>query len=145
MTNLELLQDWYRRVWMEADLDAIDRYFAPRAGADGLMPDGQVGVEDFRALVPALLALIRDLAIEIEHTVEAGDWLWAQITVRAVSAHGVDPVCARGQVMVRIADGRITEAYNAFDFITFFEQAGLLPRDAFMLLLSGERLGCASD
>ncbi len=140
MTNLELLQDWYNRVWVKADLDAIDTYFAPRAGADGIMPDGQVGVEDFKALVPALLALVRDLTIDIDRSVESGDWLWAQITVRALTARGVDPIRASGQVMVHIEDGLITEAYNAFDFITFFEQAGLLPQDAFMLLLSGEKL-----
>lgn len=139
MTKLEFLQDWYRRVWIEADLAAIDACFAPRAGADGIMPDGQVGVEDFRALVPALLALVRDLSIDIDRSVEADDWIWAQFTVRAATAHGADPICARGQVMVRIADGKISEAYNAFDFITFFEQAGLLPQDAFLLLLSGER------
>lgn len=141
MTKLDFLKDWYHRVWVEADLAAIDRYFAPRAGADGILPDGQVGVEDFRALVPALLALIRDLEIDIDRSVETGDWLWAHLTVRAKTAHGVDPIRACGQVMVRIEDGRITEAYNCFDFITFFEQAGLLPQDAFLLLLGGERLG----
>ncbi len=141
MTKLDFLKDWYRRVWIDADLAAIDRYFAPRAGADGILPDGQVGVEDFRALVPALLALVRDVSIDIDRSVETGDWLWAQISVRAKTAHGVDPIHACGQVMVRIEDGRITEAYNCFDFITFFEQAGLLPPDAFLLLLGGERLG----
>ncbi|WP_347310053.1 nuclear transport factor 2 family protein [Defluviimonas sp. SAOS-178_SWC] len=141
MTKLDLLKDWYRTVWIDGDLTAIDRYFAPSAGADGLMSDGQVSMEDFRALVPALLALVRDLSIGIDRSVETGDWLWAQITVRAVTAHGVDPIHASGQVMVRVVDGQIAEAYNAFDFITFFEQAGLLPQDAFMLLLSGERLG----
>ncbi|MGB3314029.1 MAG: nuclear transport factor 2 family protein, partial [Albidovulum sp.] len=141
MTKLELLEDWYRRVWVDADLTAIDHYFAPRAGADGIMPDGQVGVEDFRALVPALLALIRDLRIEIDRSLETGEWIWAQFTVHAVAALGSNPICARGQVMVRVEDEKITEAYNSFDFVTFFEQAGLLPDDAFMLLLSGERLG----
>lgn len=141
MTKLDLLKDWYQRVWIEGDLGAIDSFFAPRAGADGLMPDGQVSMEDFRALVPALLALIRDPAIDIDRSVEAGDWLWAQITVRALTARGVDPIRASGQVMVRVEDGKIAEAYNAFDFITFFEQAELLPPDAFMLLLSGEKLG----
>ena len=141
MTKLELLQDWYRRVWVEADLSAIDDYFAPSAGANGFMPDGQVGVEDFRALVPALLVLVRDLEIDIERSLEIDDWLWTQIVVRATTAHGVERIEARGQVMVKVANGKITEAYNCFDFITFFEQAGLLPQDAFMLLLSGERLG----
>ncbi len=141
MTKLKFLSEWYRRVWVEADPAAIDDYFAPRVGADGLMPDGQVSSEDFRALVPALLSLVRDLRIEIDRHIETGDWLWAQITVHATNAQGIDPIRAGGQIMMRIEDGKIVEAYNAFDFITFFEQAGLLPRDAFLLLLSGERLG----
>ena len=141
MSKLKLLQDWYRQVWIEADLDAVDRYFSPRTGADGLMPDGQVGPEDFKALVPALLALVRNLDIRIDRSIEAGDWLWAQISVHAVTAEGMAPICAAGQVMMRIEGDRITEAYNAFDFLTFFQQAGLLPEEAFLLLLSGERLG----
>lgn len=141
MTKLDVLSEWYRRVWLNADPSAIDDFFAPRAGAEGLMPDGQVSAEDFRALVPALLALVRNLEIEIDRHIETGDWLWAQITVRATNAQGIDPIRASGQIMMRIEGGKIVEAYNAFDFITFFEQAGLLPQDAFLLLLSGEKLG----
>jgi hypothetical protein len=141
VTKLELLRTWYQRVWIEADPSAIDDYFAPRAGANGLMPDGQVSAEDFRALVPALLSLIRDLRIDIDRSVESEDWFWAQITVRGTTAQGMDPIRASGQIMMRIEDDKIVEAYNAFDFITFFEQAGLLPKDAFLLLLGGERLG----
>ncbi len=140
MDKLGILSDWYRRVWIEEDLDAIDEYFAPRCGADGLMPDGQVGAEDFRALVPALRALVRDIDIRIDRHVETGDWLWAQIVLSARTAHGIDPVGGTGQVMLRFDGGRITEAYNGFDFISFFEQVGLLPKDAFLLLLSGERM-----
>jgi SnoaL-like polyketide cyclase len=139
--KIDFLRDFYRRVWIEADPGAIDDFFAPRAGADGLMPDGQVSAEDFRALVPALLSLVRNLRIDIDRDIEAGDWLWAQITVHALPAQGVTPISAGGQIMMRIEDDKIVEAYNAFDFISFFEQAGLLPQDAFLLLLSGERLG----
>lgn len=141
MTKLELLREWYRRVWVEADPGAIDDYFAPRAGADGLMPDGQVSAEDFRALVPALLSVVRNLRIEIDRSIETEDWLWAQITVHAIHAQGMEPIRAGGQIMMRIEGTKIVEAYNAFDFITFFEQVGLLPADAFLILLSGERIG----
>lgn len=141
MSKLELLEAWYRQVWIEADPNAVDRYFAPRTGADGLMPDGQVGPEDFKALVPALLALVRNLDIRIDRSMEMGDWLWAQISVHAQTAESMRAVTAAGQVMMRIEGGRILEAYNAFDFLTFFQQAGLLPEDAFLLLLSGERMG----
>jgi hypothetical protein len=143
MRKIDVLRDWYTRVWIEADLTAIDAFFAPRAGAEGLMADGRVGPEDFRALVPALRALVRDLGISIDTWQEVGDWLWAQITVSALPAAGTRPIRACGQVMLRFRDGLIAEAYNSFDFLTFFTQAGLLPDDAFLLLLAGERLDCA--
>ena len=141
MTKLEFLKNWYDRVWVKADLEAIDQFFAPRAGAEGIMPDGAVGAEDFRALVPALRALVRDLSITIDRWQDGDDWLWAQITVQALPAQGAAPIRANGQVMMRFANGLIAEAYNTFDFLTFFEQVGLLPQDAFALLLSGEKLG----
>jgi len=141
MTKIDFLRNWYDRVWVRGDLAAIDAFFAPRAGADGLMPDGQVGVEDFRALVPALRSLVRDLAIEMDHWQEGDDWLWAQIRVSALPAQGTRPVDATGQVMMRFAQGLIVAAYNTFDFLTFFEQVGQLPPEAFLLLLAGEKLG----
>lgn len=143
MTNLDILREWYRQVWIEGDLSAIDRFFAPTGGAEGIMADGQVSAEDFRAFVPAILAHVREPSFRIVRSIECGDWVWAQIVVKAMTAQGLDPITVSGQVACRMADGRIVEAYNAFDFIPFFEQAGLLPRDAFLLLLSGERLAPA--
>ena len=52
MTNLDILSEWYRRVWIEGDLSAIDSFFAPSGGAEGIMADGQVSAEDFRAFLP---------------------------------------------------------------------------------------------
>lgn len=141
IAKIDILKDWYRRIWIEGELDAIGRYFAPRATADGLMPDGQVGPADFEALVPAFLALVRDLNFDIDRWHEAGDWLWAQVTFRGTGAHDMRQVAVGGQVMLRFEGSMITEAYNAFDFLNFFTSAGLLPEDAFLILLSGERIG----
>lgn len=139
-TGLDLLQEWYRRVWIDQDLGAVEEFFAPRVGAEGILADGQVGAEDFRALVPAIHALVRDLSITIERSHGMGDWLWTQILFTGHAAQGLEAVHTRAQVMVRIEAGRIAEAYNVFDALTFFEQLGQLPKDAQMLLLSGERL-----
>ncbi|WP_284163221.1 nuclear transport factor 2 family protein [Frigidibacter sp. SD6-1] len=141
MGHLDILKDWYHRVWIEQDLAAIDDYFAPHVGADGLMPDGQVGPEDFRALVPALTSLVRDLEFTFDKSFETEDWLWAQVSVKALGAHDMREVRTTGHVAMRFQGGKIVEAYNSFDFLTFFSTAGLLPEDVFLLLLSGERLG----
>lgn len=141
MTKRDLLENWYRRIWVAGELDAVDDFFAPRAGAEGILADGSVGPEDFRALIPAMHALVRDLSISIDLSHEMGDWLWTRITLRGRAARGMETVCVHAQVMVRVEDGRIAEAYNCFDALTFFEQLGQLPGGAQMLLLSGERLG----
>jgi hypothetical protein len=139
--RIDILKDWFQTIWIEARLERIEDFFLPRAGADGLMADGQVGPEDFRVLVPALLALVREPAITIDRWHEDADWLWAHTTVHALSARDMKPVSAVGHVMLRFEGERIAEAYNAFDFLTFFTQVGLLPQDAFLLLLGGETLG----
>lgn len=127
-------------MWAEGDLSAIEFFFAPSTGPDGILPDGQLGPEDLRALVPALRAMVRDLRIDIDRHLEGTDWLWAQVTAHAMRANDTMPIRASGQVMMRFSQGQIVEAYNSFDFLTLFTQAGRLPEDAFLLLLAGERL-----
>lgn len=141
MTNLDIVKDWYQRIWIDEDLAAIESYFAPGAGADGILEDGQIGPQEFRAIVPAFKALVRGLTIEISHAVECDDWVWTRIIARGFVAQNLTPVEAQGQVMLRFKDGKIVQAFNIFDFMTLFSQGGLLPRDAFLLLLSGEKLG----
>ena len=141
MSHLTLLNDFYQTVWIDGDLTAIDRFFRPRTEAHGILADGQVGPEDFKVVVPAFRALMRDMRVVIDRHVEMGDWLWAHVSLHAMTATGMDPVQAAGMVMMRVEDGFVREAYNSFDFITFFEQTGLLPRDAFALMLSGEAIG----
>lgn len=138
--KLDILNDWFQTVWIEAELERVESFFLPRAQADGLIADGQVGPEEFRTLVPALRALVRDLSITIDRSHEDADWLWAQTRVQARSARDLSPVEASGQIMLRFEGDRIAEAYNSFDFLTFFASTGQLPADAFLLLLSGERL-----
>ncbi len=141
MTKLELLEQWYQRVFIDVDLDAIDEFFAPRTTASGFMSELAVGADDFRELVPAMTNLIRDLSVSIDAHHDSGDWLWALVSVRAKSARSMAPVTFSGQVMMRVENGKITQAFNQFDFITFFEQLELLPANTFALCLSGETIG----
>ena len=38
------------------------------------------------------------------------------------------PVDFWGMTMVRVRDGKIVEAWNTFDFLSFYQQIGLLPQ-----------------
>nr|WP_255743573.1 nuclear transport factor 2 family protein [Aliiroseovarius sediminis] len=137
VTPLEHLKNWYDQVWVQQDLDAIDRFFTPDFEAQGVMDFG-IGPEDFRALAEALLAQVEINDIRFDRAVEMGDWVWATFTVFAVTLADQTPVQTTGQIMVRTKDGNAVEAYNQIDFLTFFEQLGYLPSDSLALCLSGE-------
>jgi ketosteroid isomerase-like protein len=140
MTALETLKTWYDRVWLQGDLDAIDELFNPDTEASGMM-DFAVGPEDFKALVPAFLAHVALEDICYDKVVEMGDWVWASMSAHATARVTETPVHVTGQIMVRVQDGHIVEAYNQFDFLALFEQLGYLPPDSLALCLSGEGLG----
>lgn len=140
MTGLELLETWYDRVWVHGDLSAVADFFDTEALASGLMSDFAAQLEDFQTLVPAVLQALRDVRITIEDSMEVGDKVWARTTLHALKAEDMTPIQISGQVMVRLQNGKIIEAHNSYDFVSYFEQMGNLPKDSVALMLAGETL-----
>ncbi|MEE2946249.1 MAG: nuclear transport factor 2 family protein [Pseudomonadota bacterium] len=138
--KVKLLEQWFQRVWNEADLDAIDDYFSHDTKAGGLMPDMRLGPQDFKDFVPLILALLDDLHIELLNNTENEDWLQSLYKVTALSAATSAPIQVLGQVTVRVENGKIIEAYNCFDFMGFFEQLGQLPEQSIAICLTGGNL-----
>ena len=140
MTGVEILCAWYERVWEQADLSAVEEYFDIHAMANGLMSDLAAELEDFQTIVPAVLRLVRNVKVNIAHSMEDGEKAWALVEIHAQNAKNMSPVVCSGQVMIKTKDDKIIEAYNHFDFLGFFEQLGFLPQDTIALCLSGETL-----
>jgi len=138
--KVELLEEWFQRVWNEADLDAIDEIFSEDAKAKGLMPEMRLGPKDFREFVPLVLALIEDVKIELVNSTENDEWIQSLYKVTARSIANSAPVLVLGQVSVRVIDGKFTEAYNCFDFMGLFEQIGQLPEQSLGICLTGGTL-----
>ena len=140
MTGLEILTAWYEKVWVEADLDAVAEFFDVEALASGLMTDFAAQIEDFQILVPAVLHVVRNVTFSIEDSMEMDDRVWVRMTLHAKKASDMSPIHIPGQVMARLKNGKIIEAHNNFDFVSYFEQMGNLPKDSLALMLAGERL-----
>ena len=140
LSNLDILKEWYQRVWVEADLEVIDTLFTPDTEAQGMMEFG-VGPEDFKALAGAVHEQIHEVSIHFDRVVELDNWIWSQMSAKATGKLNDGTVNVTGQIMCRIKDGKIVEAYNHFDFLTLFEQLGLLPEHTLALCLAGETIG----
>lgn len=131
------LEAWGRRVWVERDETAIDEMMVADTAAHGLGGQILVGPEGFKAFHRALCALLRDTDLAVDHHVEADGWLAALCTFAGTTAAG-ERVTISGAIHARIADGKILEAYNHFDFLGLFVQMGLLPEDTVQRCFAGK-------
>lgn len=137
MPNSETLRSFMSRVWEHGDLAAVDEVFVPDTVTNGLMPNLQTGPNDFKILVGLVQELITPPKITMIKTLESGNWVATMLSVEAEKADTLAPVLFSGMVFCRICEGKILEAYNNLDFISFFEQLGLLPDNTVALCLTG--------
>ena len=139
-TSREVMETWFRRVWTEEDSTAIEELFVPDGQCRGLGANVLIGPQGFKQFHSALLGRLSNCAITIDKSIESEDWISAVCTLRAKSRQSGAPIEMSGSVMVRIADGKLTEAYNHWDFLGLFSQLGLLPKDAFERALGGQKI-----
>jgi hypothetical protein len=137
---LATLETWARRVWVERDEAAIDEMMAADTMAHGLGLQAPSGAEQFKPFHCSICALLRDTDLIIDHHIEADGWLAVLCTFTGTTAAG-QRVAINGAIHARIADGKILEAYNHFDFIGLFMQLGLLPADTFQRCMAGQPIG----
>jgi predicted ester cyclase len=133
MTPDAVIRAWFKEVWDEGNLDAIDRLFAPDGVAHGLGSDNIRGPEGFKPYVTALRGALGDLEIEVVQTVTEGDRVAAHCHVVArhvgqlfAAPPSQQPVDFWGMTIVRVRDGQIVEGWNCFDFLRMYQQMGLV-------------------
>ena len=137
--ELDLAIDWFDRVWRQEDAKAIDELF-PSGEVRGLGAQANMTPEDFKAFHAAMCARVCNINITIDKSVQGGPWISLLCTLNANCRESDKPVTMTGNVWARIENGKILEAYNHFDFMTFWAQLGLLPADAFEQGLMGKKI-----
>ncbi len=134
--NKQLIRRWFEEVWNNGRVDAIDEMFAENGIAHGLSDDPSQPITGPREFQP-FHTLFRDafpnMMIVVEDIVAEGDKVAARCSVRA--KHEGDfmgkeatqsPVEFTGITIVRVANGKIAEAWNNFDFMRLHKQVGLI-------------------
>lgn len=140
MTKSERLRAWYAEIWENGNVDAIEEFFTQDTKAEGLIPEMQVGADDFRDLVMAFRHILGDITVELPKIIEHGDWVSGILHLKTSRADNDAPITATGQVMARFSGEKMVETYNQFDFISLFEQLGQFPPDTLPVCMTGQRL-----
>jgi steroid delta-isomerase-like uncharacterized protein len=130
-TPSDVMRAWFRDVWNERQVDAIDRLYDRNGIAHGL-GEPRHGVAAFRPVFAQFTGAFPDIRIEVERTIEQGEWVMAHCRVTGThtgDALGVPPTRRRvefsGVTFARISDGRIQEGWNYYDFASMYRQLGV--------------------
>jgi len=133
----EVVASWFEQVWNNGDESAIDRLMAPTAKFHGLTSPGDdpiVGPAAFMPFYRAFRQAFPDIHIRVLRTVCEGNMAASHCVVTGTH-HGDglgtkatgSPVEIGGMVMAVIENGQIQEGWNCFDFMTLYQQVGMLP------------------
>lgn len=131
-----VMREWFELLWNQKKEDTIDRLIAQNGVAHGLGPEPLVGPDAFRAFYRVFSRAFPQFHVEVIHTVVEGDMV-------AVCCHVTGVHCGPGMgvpsdahvdfwgmTMARVKDGQLVEGWNSYDFMTCYQQMGVLPQPA---------------
>lgn len=132
-----LLAQWFRRVWNEADRPAIYALSTPDMLSHGLKqtirgPDAWKS--DFYEPMRQAFSEVR---VEVLDEVQSGDRIFARLVATLTPQGGATSVRMPGTCLMRIAEGKIAEAWDVWDFLGLLEGMRLLPRGSFAQAITG--------
>jgi steroid delta-isomerase-like uncharacterized protein len=136
LTNAEVVHRWFEEVWNHRDLAIVDELLSENSISHGLMDvEGNVrrGPAGFRMLFDAFTNAYPDMHVAIDKTVSEGDYVVVHVMVTGThlgEGIGVAPthrhVRFTGFCLIRVENGKIVEAWNQYDFMTMYQQLGVL-------------------
>jgi steroid delta-isomerase-like uncharacterized protein len=138
VANKVLVYRWYEEVWNKKRENAIDEMLSPDVVLYGLTDsptEALIGPEAFRVYWRQMIGIFPDLQAAVESTIAEDDRVAARCSLRATHSGegmGVKPTGKKIHVTgVRICtfrDGKVTEAWNSFDFLLVYRQLGLIAK-----------------
>jgi steroid delta-isomerase-like uncharacterized protein len=134
--NEALIRRWFEEVWNNKNEAAIDELLDDDVVAYGLS-DGKGGEVDnkakFKALFHAFIQAYPDINVVVEETMSKDNHAFARCSVTGTHlGHGLGfsptqkGVAFSGMLLIEVRDGKITKAWNEFNFLNMYEQLGAL-------------------
>ncbi len=131
-----LIRQWFEQLWNQGNEATIDALMASDALIHGLpSPDGQAirGAAGFKPFYQALHTAFPDLRVEVVRTITEGDLVVAHCHTTGThrgATLGFAPTNRKadfwGVTIARVKDGMLVEGWNCFDFLTCYQQLGVI-------------------
>lgn len=124
MTQTNQLLTWYNEVWNKANENFISQTLHPRAKIHGLQTDqDKSGAEAFLPFYKSFREQFPTVRVELEPIFCSDGFEAAECHVTAKHANGTE-VNFSGITIAKFVDGKLSEGWNGFDFMTMYDQLG---------------------
>ncbi|HUB67085.1 MAG TPA: ester cyclase [Candidatus Methylacidiphilales bacterium] len=131
-----LLRRWFEEVWNKGRIEIIDEMLSPDCVAEGILgEDGKPvrGPEGFKPFFKKFRGAFPDIHISILETLSEGNRIAARCRVQGTHTgdHLGIPASQKkvditGMCLGAFKDGMMVEAWNNFDFLSLYQQVGLV-------------------
>jgi ketosteroid isomerase-like protein len=133
-----LLTEWFRRVWNEGEVSAIHALAAADIASHGLLQTIH-GPDAWKTTFhDPIRQAFTDVQIEVLEEVVAGDRIFARLVATMTPRTTGKAVPMPGMCLMRIADGKIAEAWDTWEFLSLLEGMRLLPAGSFGQAITGK-------
>ena len=129
-----VVRTWFEDLWNQGKEDTIHRLFAADGLAHGLAGGPLRGPDAYAPFYARFREAFPDVRVDVVQTITEGELVAAHCHVTGThrgNSMGLatsKPVDFWGMTMLRVRDGKILEAWNNFDFLSFYQQIDMLPQ-----------------
>jgi predicted ester cyclase len=113
----------------------VEEFYAEDFSADYAFTDWGVGIEGVKALVKSVRVGLPDYSEEIKLLIDGGEYIVVELLIEGTHTgpmNGIEPtgkaVAFRDVTILRLRDGKIIEQSGLSDYLTMFQQLGVIPK-----------------
>ena len=135
--NIAVIVRWFDEVWNQGREETIDELYAADGVAWGLGTSYAEGPEAFKQLYRLFQETLTDIKSTVDDVFAEGDRVAMRGTLTMTHRATGKEIELRGGGIAHIHEGKITQAWNSWDFMGVLVQLDVLAPDALVEALTG--------
>ena len=135
----KFVEEWFDGLYHNRQSEIIEERFDANGIVHGLGGEQMIGPKGFRAFYEPFVAAYPVIRIIIEDIVVMGGRVALRCLAQVENAQG-QKGSLEGVAFITVRNGKMTEAWNSWDFMGLFTQMELLPEDAFVRGVQGKKI-----
>ena len=133
-SNADIVREACQVIWTEGQIDRVPEFYSEDFTADYAFTDWGTGIEGVKALASSVRVGLPDYREEIKLLIDGGEYIVVELLIEGTHTgpmNGMEPtgeaVAFRDVTILKLRDGKIVEQRGLSDYLTMFQQLGVIP------------------